>query len=84
MDWERLGNNGMKVGACTCVIMPGAGIPIIIVSLIIREIGKIYNTLKQNSKISRNQVTNLSRYSLFDSVRRSSKIEQASVLRTAV
>jgi hypothetical protein len=84
MNWERLGNNGMKAGGCICVVMPGAGVPIIVASLMIREVARIYNAHKQNLKVARNQVTSFSHYRFAGSAPRSSTIEQGSALQMAV
>jgi hypothetical protein len=83
-DWERLGNNGMMAGGCICVVMPGAGVPIIVASLIIREVARIYDALKQNSTVTRNQATSFSHYRLAGSSPRSSAIEQAPASQMAV
>jgi len=83
MNWERLGNNGMKAGGCICVVMPGAGVPIIVASLIIREVARLYNALNQNSTVTRDRVTNFSHYRLVRSAPRSSTIEQSPALQAA-
>ena len=82
-DWERLGNNGMKVGGCICVVMPGAGVPIIVASFIIRKVGRIYNAYRQKPTLTRNKVTRLGHYRLAGSAPQSSTTEQASALQAA-
>jgi hypothetical protein len=81
MDWERLGNNGMKAGGCIFVVMPGAGLPIIVASLIIREIARLYHALKQNPSAPRNRVTSFSYYRFSRRTPRSSTIEQPRLCR---
>jgi hypothetical protein len=82
MDWERLGNNGIKAG-CICFVMPGVGIPIIVASLIIREVVRLYNALKQNSTVTFDNVTSFSHYRPAGIAPRSSTIEQAPALQVA-
>ena len=82
-DWERLGSNGMKIGGCICVVMPGAGVPIIVASFIIRKVGRIYNAHRQKPTLTRNKVTRLGDYRLTGSAPQSSTTEQASALQPA-